>query len=105
MRTGRVARRCPVARALLRADRDLLVFDEANSRLDVAADAELTRRLRSLTGTTRMIITHRLESARDADRIYLIADGAVAECGNHAELLLQQGQYARLLTGLTRAQP
>ena len=96
--------RVALARALLRSDRDLLVFDEANARLDVTADAALNRLLHSLTGT-RLVISHRLQGIRDADRIYLIADGAVVEHGTHCELLACGGPYARLAThgdGLVR---
>jgi ATP-binding cassette subfamily B protein len=91
--------RIALARALLRADRDLLVFDEANSRLDVTADAALNRLLHSLSGTTRLVISHRMHGVRDADTIYLMADGTVAEHGNHRELMANGAGYARLAAG------
>ena len=91
--------RIALARALLRADRDLLVFDEANSRLDVTADAALNRLLHSLTGTTRLVISHRLRGVRDADVIYLMADGTVAEHGTHRQLMANAAGYARLAAG------
>jgi ATP-binding cassette subfamily B protein len=91
--------RIALARALLRADRDLLVFDEANSRLDVTADAALNRLLHSLTGRTRLVISHRMHGVRDADLIYLIADGVVAEHGKHQQLLANGAGYARLAVG------
>jgi len=90
--------RIALARALLRADRDLLVFDEANSRLDVTADAALNRLLHSLGGT-RVVISHRLHGVRDADEIYLIADGVVAEHGSHQQLVANDAGYARLAAG------
>ena len=89
--------RIALARALLRSDRDLLVFDEANARLDVTADAALNRLLHSLTGT-RLVISHRMQGIRDADTIYLIADGAVAEHGSHSELMANGAGYALLAT-------
>ena len=91
--------RIALARALLRADRDLLIFDEANSRLDVTADAALNRLLHSLTGRTRLVISHRMQGLRDADLIYLIADGVVAEHGTHQQLLANGAGYARLAAG------
>ena len=99
-RRRHVAVRRPVATdragpGLLRAERDLLVFDEANSRLDVTADAALNQLLHALPGT-RLVISHRMHGVRDADLIYLIADGAVAECGTHDELLAAGAGYARL---------
>ena len=91
--------RIALARALLRADRDVLIFDEANSRLDVTADAALNRLLHSLTGVTRLVVSHRMQGVRDADMIYLIADGAVTEHGSHQELMADAGRYARLAAG------
>ena len=96
--------RIALARALLRADRDLLVFDEANARLDVTADAALNRLLRSMTGVTRLVITHRMQGVRDADKIYLMADGVVAEHGTHQELMANAGGYAQLAAGDEAAQ-
>ncbi len=88
--------RLALARALLRSNRDLLVFDEANSRLDVTADAELNRLLHSLDTTTRLVVSHRLHGIRDADAIYLIADGTVAEHGSHQQLIANGAGYAAL---------
>jgi ATP-binding cassette subfamily B protein len=91
--------RIALARALLRADRDVLIFDEANSRLDVTADAALNRLLHSLTGATRLVVSHRMHGVRDADLIYLIADGVVAEHGDHQQLMANGARYAQLATG------
>jgi ATP-binding cassette subfamily B protein len=91
--------RIALARALLRSDRDLLIFDEANSRLDVTADAALSRLLQSLTGTTRLVISHRMHGVRDADAIYLVTDGTVAEHGDHRQLMANNAGYARLAAG------
>jgi ATP-binding cassette subfamily B protein len=96
--------RIALARALLRADRDLLVFDEANARLDVTADAALNRLLHSLTGT-RLVISHRMQGIRDAETIYLIADGAVAEHGSHRQLMANGAGYALLATTAEQASP
>ncbi|MGI8667363.1 MAG: ABC transporter ATP-binding protein, partial [Jatrophihabitans sp.] len=98
--------RIALARALLRSDRDLLVLDEANARLDVSADAALNRLLHSLTNT-RLVISHRLRGVRDADLIYLIADGVVIEQGDHQRLMANEAEYARLVAGddLSPAQP
>jgi len=45
-----------------------------------------------------LIITHRLASVRQADRIYVLARGKVIEAGSHAELMAVGGQYAELYT-------
>jgi ATP-binding cassette subfamily B protein len=88
--------RIALARALLRADRDLLIFDEANSRLDVTADAALNRLLHSLSATTRVVISHRMHGVREADLIYVIEHGAVAEHGDHRQLIANHARYAEL---------
>jgi len=88
--------RLALARALLRADRDLLIFDEANSRLDVTADQALTQQLAALPAT-RLVISHRLHGLVGADLVYLLADGVVAESGSHDELVANDAGYARLV--------
>ncbi|MFY1691401.1 ABC transporter ATP-binding protein [Plantactinospora sp. WMMB782] len=89
--------RLALARSFLRADRDLLILDEPSAGLDAEAEADLQQRLRGLReGRTTLLISHRLGTVRDADRIVVLRDGAVAEQGNHDELMAAQGEYARL---------
>ena len=89
--------RVAVARALLRAGRDVLILDEPSSGLDAEAEYALHARLRELRqGRTSVLISHRLSTVRDADRIVVLADGAVVECGRHAELMAAGGRYATL---------
>ncbi|MEH0828183.1 MULTISPECIES: ABC transporter ATP-binding protein [unclassified Micromonospora] len=89
--------RVALARGFLRADRDLLVLDEPSSGLDAAAEHDLHTRLRELRrGRTSLLISHRLNAVRDADAIVVLADGRVAEHGDHHELLAAGGGYARL---------
>ncbi|MER7444327.1 ABC transporter ATP-binding protein [Micromonospora avicenniae] len=91
--------RVALARGFLRADRDLLILDEPSSGLDAEAEHDLHTRLRELRrGRTSLLISHRLNAVRDADRIVALADGRVAECGPHDELLAAGGGYARLFT-------
>lgn len=86
-----------VARAFMRADRDLLFLDEPSSGLDAAAEHELGTRLRELrTRRTTLLVSHRLSAVRDADVIVTLDGGRVAESGDHAELIRRDGTYAEL---------
>lgn len=91
--------RLALARAFMRADRDLLILDEPSSGLDAAAEAAVHRQIRSFRdGRASLLISHRLAAVRDASVIYVVADGTVAERGTHEELLAAAGQYCRLFT-------
>jgi ATP-binding cassette subfamily B protein len=85
-----------LARAEL-VDPSLLILDEATSNLDLASDARVRRAMRLLSrGRTTLLIAHRLQTARPADRIVVLEDGRVAEAGSHDELLRRSGRYAAL---------
>jgi ATP-binding cassette subfamily B protein len=89
--------RVALARTLLRERRDLLILDEPSSGLDAEAEHEIHQRLRAhRTGRTSLLVSHRLGAVRDADRIVVLADGTVAEDGDHDALLRAGGRYARL---------
>ncbi|MFF4809748.1 ABC transporter ATP-binding protein [Micromonospora chersina] len=89
--------RLALARAFLRRERDLLVLDEPSAGLDADAEHQVHRRLRRLrSGRTSLIVSHRLGTVRDADRIAVLAGGVVVEEGSHAALLAADGTYARL---------
>jgi ATP-binding cassette, subfamily B, bacterial len=91
--------RVALARALLRGGRDLVILDEPSSGLDAEAESEIHSRLQSYRhDRTTILISHRLNTVRDADNIVVLADGMVAEQGNHAMLMAGRGMYARLFT-------
>lgn len=93
--SGGEKQRISIARALLR-DPDILLFDEATSALDSLTEEEITRtvnELSELKNHISIIIAHRLSTIMHADRIYVLENGQMVECGNHAELLDQKGLY------------
>lgn len=72
----------------------VLVLDEPTAHLDVRTEFELFGRLATLRRRiTVVLISHRLSTVRQADRILLLDDGRVAESGTHAELMALQGRY------------
>jgi ATP-binding cassette subfamily B protein len=75
----------------------LLILDEPTASLDVRAEAELFDRFLEVTaGITTILVSHRLASVRQADRIVVIAGGRVAEDGSHQELMTAGGLYATM---------
>ncbi|QWT22988.1 ABC transporter ATP-binding protein/permease [Subtercola sp. PAMC28395] len=85
-----------LARAQL-VDPAILLLDEATSNLDLATEARVTAAMdRVSRGRTTIVIAHRLQTARAADRIAVLHDGGIAEVGTHDELLEQEGRYATM---------
>jgi ATP-binding cassette, subfamily B, bacterial len=91
--------RLALARAFLRGGRDLVILDEPSSGLDAEAEYEIHSGLRAHRhGRTSVLISHRLNAIRDADHIVVLADGSVAEEGDHDALMAHSGTYARLFS-------
>ena len=88
--------RLAVSRAFYR-DAPLLICDEPTANLDARAEHGVYQRLRELAaGRTVVLITHRMASVREADRIYVLDHGAIVEQGDHEQLMAAAGIYAQL---------
>ena len=94
--SGGERQRVAIARAAFKRAR-LLLLDEATASLDPVTEQAVWRDLAALgDGATRLIVTHRLAAARQADEILVLDQGAIVERGDHRALLEAGGLYARL---------
>ncbi len=94
--SGGQRQRLAIARALLK-DAPLLILDEATSALDTESERHIQAALDTvMQGRTTIVIAHRLSTIEKADLILVMDQGEIVERGSHAELLAQNGYYARL---------
>ncbi len=94
--SGGQKQRTAIARALMR-DPEILIMDDALSAVDTITEEQSLRSLRAfMVGRTTILISHRVSTVREADRIYVLDDGRVVEEGSHAELIGMGGYYADL---------
>lgn len=94
--SGGELQRLAIARVILRRP-SIVVLDEATSAVDSATEVAVQEALRTLSaGRTVFVVAHRLSTVVKADKILVLDGGKIAECGTHAELLQEEGAYARL---------
>lgn len=87
-----------IARALL-SEAQYMIFDEATSSVDPQSEREIWETIGRLSKTrTLIIISHRMSTIQNANCIYILEKGVVAQRGSHAELMQQGGLYRELVT-------
>jgi ATP-binding cassette subfamily C protein CydCD len=95
--SGGQRQRVAIARAFLK-NAPTLVLDEATSHLDAVSEAQVRSALDALMrDRTTIVIAHRLSTVRNADFLIVLDRGRIAETGSHAELVVRNGLYARLI--------
>ena len=95
--SGGQCQRLVIARALLRTDSAVYIFDEAASNIDVESEELIMNVIHELAKTkTVLLISHRLANVVKSDKIYFLKDGEIKESGKHEELMSQNGAYSHL---------
>ena len=95
--SGGQCQRLVIARALLRTDSAVYIFDEAASNIDVESEELIMNVIHELAKTkTVLLISHRLANVVKSDKIYFLKDGEIKESGKHDELMSRNGAYRHL---------
>lgn len=96
MLSGGEAQKAAIARMFMR-DMSVAILDEPSSALDPIAEYRLNKSmLENAENQAVILISHRLSTTKDADRIILLENGSIAESGTHSELLAKGGTYAKM---------
>jgi ATP-binding cassette subfamily B protein len=95
--SGGQKQRTAISRAVIRSP-EILILDDALSSVDAKTEEEVLHRLRRvLHSRTSLLISHRVTTVREADRIVVLDGGRIAEEGTHAALVARGGLYARMV--------
>ena len=101
--SGGEKQRISIARAMMK-DAPIIILDEATANVDPENETELTAAIEALTKEkTIIMIAHRLKTVRNADQIFVVDGGRIAQKGTHEELMRQEGIYRRFVEGRREA--
>ncbi len=102
--SGGQKQRVSIARAIVREPR-ILMLDDALSAVDTKTENNILSSLRRImVGRTTIIISHRVSSAKLAQKIVVLSDGVIAQAGSHEELIAQDGMYRELYEKQTQTE-
>ncbi|ODN30114.1 ABC transporter ATP-binding protein [Fervidobacterium thailandense] len=94
--SGGQRQRLCIARTLI-LDHPVLVFDDSMSAVDTDTERRIRERIGEFRGKkTVIVISHRISSVKDADRIFVIENGTITDAGTHEELIKREGLYAKV---------
>ena len=94
--SGGQKQRSALARGLIR-NAPVLILDDCLSAVDTSTEEHILDRLfASRAGRTTLLVTNRVSTARHADRIVILEEGRITQCGSHADLVTADGWYAHL---------
>ena len=101
--SGGQKQRISIARAMMK-DSPVIILDEATANVDPENEKELMEAIDELTREkTGLMIAHRLNTVRNADKIYVVDRGKIVQQGRHAELVEQEGIYKNFIASRAEA--
>ncbi len=101
--SGGQKQRISIARAIMK-DAPIIILDEATANVDPENERELMLAIKELTKEkTILMIAHRLKTVRNADRIYVIDKGKIAQQGTHEDLMKDKGIYRDFVSARSEA--
>ena len=93
--SGGQKQRIAIARALAQ-NPEIVVFDEATSNLDIITEKKIYDNIKK-EGVSQIVVTHRLHTVQDFDKIYVMDKGTIIEKGTHTELIKNKGLYYKMV--------